>query len=474
MASDLKVTFEGSERPPRTLVGMLARGLRPVLGPPTPAILPPRIEANLRREQQSCEILITLVQIAAIATFAFLYALTPKAFPADVPFEPVPIALVVYTLFTTIRLIMAMTRRLPFWFLVLSMIVDILVLLVTIWSFHLQYEAPAAIYLKAPTLMYVFILIALRTLSFEPWLIVVGGVTAAIGWLLLLGYAVLIDERVMITRNFADYVTSHMVLLGAEFDKIVSILMVTAILAIALVRSRKSLVRAVTEHQAAADLSRFFAPEVAGRIRETEHELRPGEADTRQAAILFVDLRGFTQLSNSLPPHDVMAILSEYQERIVMAVRDHGGSIDKFMGDGILASFGATRPSPGFAADGLRAVEAVVQAGNDWYAERRRAGLEAAGVACALTTGSVLFGTVGDQQRLEYTVLGEPVNLAAKLEKYCKVEQVQALVPRGSMQLAQEQGFVAAMPWGSRAGRRVEGFGESLDLEALDWPQAAG
>ncbi|MEO1018119.1 MAG: adenylate/guanylate cyclase domain-containing protein [Pseudomonadota bacterium] len=459
-----------SKSGPPYLPDLATRGLALVLGPPSPASVPERIRNSLQKEQESCEILITLVQFVAIATFAVLYALTPKAFPADVPFEPVPMALGAYAIFTTIRLIMALNRVLPFWFLVLSVIVDITVLLVTIWSFHLQYEAPAAIYLKAPTLMYVFILIALRTLSFEPWLVIIGGVTAALGWTVLLGYAVFFDDRNMITRNFADYVTSHMVLLGAEFDKVVSILMVTVILAIALVRSRKSLVRAVTEQQAAQDLSRFFAPEVAAGIRATEHELKPGMADSRHAAIMFVDLRGFTNLSNTVSPRDVMEVLSDYQERIVMAVREHGGSIDKFMGDGILVSFGATSPSDSFAADGLRAVEAVVAAGNIWREERRRAGRPEAAVACAMTTGTVMFGTVGDQQRLEYTVLGEPVNLAAKLEKHCKVEDVQALVPLGTMQAAREQGFTPQMAWGNRPDRQVEGFRGELDLEALSWP----
>src|SRR4051812_44346030 len=138
--------------------------------------------------------------------------------------------------------------------------------MVTIWSFHLQYGAPPAIYLKAPTLMYVFILIALRTLRFEPGYVLLCGAAAALGWLLLVAYALLDDPRVMVTHNFAVYAMSYSVLVGAEVDKVVSILVVTLILALALHRARGLLGRALREQQAGAHPSRLFAPAIAGPV----------------------------------------------------------------------------------------------------------------------------------------------------------------------------------------------------------------
>ena len=99
---------------------------------------------------------------------AVVYAISAKAFPAGTPFEPVPWTLGIYGLLTAGRLVLACRGRLNRALVATSVVVDILVLMLTIWSFHLQYEAPPALYLKAPTLMYVFILIALRTLRFEP------------------------------------------------------------------------------------------------------------------------------------------------------------------------------------------------------------------------------------------------------------------------------------------------------------------
>jgi adenylate cyclase len=257
------------------------------------------------------------------------------------------------------------------------------------------------------------------------------------------------------------------VLIGAEFDKVVSLLMVTLILAIALQRARGLLFRATAEHLAAAELSRFFAPEVAGRIRTAESAIRPGEAELREAAILMVDLRGFTPLTHQLRPAEVMALLSEYQGRVIGPVVAEGGSIDKFIGDGILASFGAARPSPTFAADALRALDALLEATARWAEERRAAGLPAPPVGAAIATGTVMFGAIGDESRLEYTVIGDPVNLAAKLEKHTKVERVRALCPLESWRLALAQGYDGELRGEPREKRLIEGVDAPLDLVVL-------
>jgi adenylate cyclase len=159
-----------------------------------------------------------------------------------------------------------------------------------------------------------------------------------------------------------------------------------------------------------------------------------------------------------------MALLSEYQTRVVAAITGHGGSIDKFMGDGILASFGATRPSASFAADALRAVDALLARTAAWLEDRRGRGLPAPEVGAAMATGPVMFGTIGDASRLEYTVIGEPVNLAAKLEKHTKVEGVRALCAAETYRLACRQGYVPSAPHRPLPGRDVAGVAQPLDL----------
>ncbi|MBO0735527.1 MAG: adenylate/guanylate cyclase domain-containing protein [Alphaproteobacteria bacterium] len=428
---------------------------------------PERIRRDIERQQEAGEIIVGWTQVAAVVFFGLVYAVSPKAFPPGTPFEPVPWTLGIYALFNAGRLLLAYRGRLSRGFVAVSVIVDILVLMITIWSFHLQYRAPPALYLKAPTLMYVFILIALRTLRFEPGYVVLAGGCAALGWLTLFLYAVWGSDAAVFTHSYVEYVTSYKILRGAEIDKILSILVVTAILALSLVRARDLLARSVAEERAASDLSRFFAPEVAAQIRRAEEDAESMQCNGCRAAILMADLRGFTALSETLSAQELIALLAEYQSRLVPVIQRHGGSIDKYLGDGILASFGAVAPSVTFAADLCRAIDELTTTAEQWRREQERYGLPAPRVGFAGAVGDIVFGTVGHATRLEYTVIGEVVNLVAKLEKHTKNEHVRALTTGSTYALALEQGYAPSRAVEMRPGRKVEGLTEPVDLVVL-------
>jgi adenylate cyclase len=451
--------------------GTLPTLRRFVLGSAGGMAPPARTRAAIAEAEAEAEILVGWTQIGAILGFGLLYAISPKAFPPDVPFEPVPWALGAYALFTLLRLGLAYRHKLKGPFLAASVVIDMAVLMVTIWSFHLQYGAPPGLYVKAPTLMYVFILIALRALRFEArWVLLAGG-TAIAGWFALVAYAVLVHPGgLQVTRNYAEYMTSYRILIGAEIDKLVSIGMVAVVLAVAVTRARSMLVAATTERLAGQELSRFFAPEVAATIKGAEMAIAPGDGEVREAAILFVDLRGFTRLATTLSPRAVMTLLGEYQERFVPVIRRHGGSIDKFLGDGILASFGATRASPSHAADALRAVEAMLAEAERWAQARRARGEAPLRIGLGVAAGTVMFGAVGHSERLEYTVIGDPVNLAAKLEAHTKALGVGALATAETLAAAERQGYRPALPVRRLAAAAVGGTGRSIDLAVLEAP----
>ena len=430
--------------------------------------LPERVRGLIRRAQDESEILIGWVQLAGVVFFALVYAIAPKTFDADVMFAPVPWALAFYFVFTLMRLYLAFKRRLPHWIIALSVVVDMTVLLVTIWSFHLQYDQPPGLSLKAPTLLYIFILIALRTLRFEARYVLFAGATAIIGWLILLWYAIRYSPSGdVITRDYVRYITSTDILIGGEVDKILSILAVTVVLAVALTRARRILVRSVAEHAAAEDLSRFFAPDVAARITASETMVRAGQGETRTAAILYLDIRGFTALAHNMPADHVMALLAEYQSRMVPVIQRHGGSIDKFIGDGILATFGAAMTTESYAADAMAASQALLAELDGWNEKRASLGAVPLRMGVGVAVGSVVFGAVGDESRLEYTVIGDAVNLAAKLEKHCKAEAVQALTTADAMARARDQGYAGAAGHDILPARRVEGVDEALDLVVI-------
>ena len=191
--------------------------------------------------------------------FGLLYSASPKTFAADVDFTPVRWALGIDFVFTVIRLVLAYRGGIGPAILYLSTVLDMCLLLGLIWSFHLQCQQPPSFYLKSPMLLYVFIFIALRALRPDARYVVAAGLVAAAGWTGLAGYAIYTTGNEMVARDYVYYMTHNTVLVGAELDKIISIPLVTAIIAVAINRSRNLLNRAVTGGQAAQDLSRFFS-----------------------------------------------------------------------------------------------------------------------------------------------------------------------------------------------------------------------
>lgn len=430
--------------------------------------LPVRVQTTIQRQQDASEIVISVIQLAIVTAFVTLYAISPKTFPTEVEFRPVPWVLGTYLAFTLMRLAIALRGRLPGWFISLSIIADMALLMLTIWSFHLQYMQPASFYLKAPTFLYVFIFVALRALRFETRFILLAGATAALGWLFMVFYVIFtVPGDTMITRDYVAYLTSNTILLGAEFDKIISIVMVTAILAMAVARARGLLVQSVTETTAVRELSRFFSPEIAHQITDSEIEITAGEGVERVATVLNVDLRGFTEFASRVEPNELIAVLSEYQSRIVPAIQRHGGCVDKFLGDGIMATFGAAVWSDTFAADALASVEDVLSEVTTWNRERAAAGMATMKVNVAAATGQLVFGAVGDASRLEYTVIGTPANIAAKLEKHNKVEETIALTTADTLTLAKEQGYKPKAEMEQRNSTQIAGVDEPIDLVVL-------
>ena len=434
-----------------------------------PQDLPERVRETIRQQQQRSEILIGWAELVLTGLLALAYETTTMAggvVQDEFSFEAE--ALILYGLFSIVRLIIAYRRPLPEWLLHLSVIADMALLMGLIYFYHYKYAQPAVFYLKAPILLYAFLFIALRALRFEARFVIVTGLAAVAGWIILILYA--LSGRggpPNMTDDFVEYMTSNAFLIQAEAEKIIAILLTTAVLAIAIARARNLLVRSVSEGAAARDLSRFFDPGVAARIRGAAMSIKAGEGELRDVAILTVDLRGFTRLSTELAPAEVMKLLQDYQGRVCPLIVRNGGSIDKFLGDGILASFGAVAPSPTAAADALRAADAVIEAADRWTAERRAAGLPPLAIGLAAASGRVVFGAVGDGERLEFTVIGDAVNFAAKLEKHNKDESTRALVDGDTYDQALQQGYAAPAPRERRPGRRVAGVADLVDIVVL-------
>lgn len=191
------------------------------------------------------------------------------------------------------------------------------------------------------------------------------------------------------------------------------------VLVIAALRARALLRRAVRETRARANLTRYLPRAIADRAAASGLDaVRRGEH--RVIAVLFTDMRGFTQLSQSMSAEEISEFVSEHRRRIVRAVSETGGEIDKFIGDAALAVFGLTRETPANAAAALDCAERVIDEMRAWSAERVAAGLAPVSCGVGVHYGDAFCGAIGDDSRLEFTVLGDTVNVASRLEALTK------------------------------------------------------
>jgi adenylate cyclase len=169
--------------------------------------------------------------------------------------------------------------------------------------------------------------------------------------------------------------------------------------------------------------SRYVAREVVDEIlKDPEHLVLKGERC--EVTVLFCDMRGFTTLSEQLPPEEVVLLLNQFYTLMIDTTFKHDGTLDKFLGDGVMAIFGAPLPQPDHCHQAIRAALAM-QVGVAELAERRsREGKAPVAVGIGISAGEVVAGTVGTEDRMEYTVVGDSVNLAARLESEARPGQI--------------------------------------------------
>lgn len=208
--------------------------------------------------------------------------------------------------------------------------------------------------------------------------------------------------------------------------------------------ARLTVRRAVALEQANVQLSRYFSPDVAERIATADADFMKPGGRVRDVVVLVSDLAGFTPLSHALGPDETLRLLADYQARMTAAIFAEGGSVDKFTGDGILATFGATGVQADASARAVRAALGMNRELTRFNAERAARGQPALRQRIGLHAGPALVGNVGTAERLEFTVIGDVVNLASRIEQACKVTGDAILASRAVIEAAGATAVAAA------------------------------
>ena len=187
-----------------------------------------------------------------------------------------------------------------------------------------------------------------------------------------------------------------------------------------------------------ANLARFFSPQRVDQLMEIDTPL--SVARYQPAAVLFVDMVGFTAYCSNMAPDAVIAMLRKLLALLSASVFAHEGTIDKFLGDGLLAVFGAPMPSPRDATDAVRCALDMLHSVDRWNEHDQRSGDAAIRVAVGIHYGDVVQGDIGSDKQLELTVLGDTVNIASRVEGYCRSLDAAVLVTKSLVDALHSEG----------------------------------
>jgi len=318
---------------------------------------------------------------------------------------------------------------------------------------------PPPLMLRFGNEIYLFVFLTAYLHMLSPRIVLWTGVCAAAAWaagtlwILSLPGSLPAPGRaavasMTVAERVAAFLDPHLVRLGVLGRQIVVILVVAVSLAEVVRRMRQMVVEQSETERSRANLARYFSPNLVDELARADEPL--GAPRRQNAAALFTDMVGFTTAAADLPPEQVMGLLREFHQRMARCVFDHGGTIDKYIGDAVMATFGTPRVGGRDATEALRCARAMIRAVGAWNSERARRNEAPIAIGVGVHYGPVAIGDVGDRQYLAFAVVGDTVNVASRLQSLTRDLGVSLVVSQDLIDAARAEGILE--------GRDLEGL----------------
>jgi adenylate cyclase len=307
---------------------------------------------------------------------------------------------------------------------------------------------PAPMLLRSDGFLYFFVLLGLVALSYSPGLVLWFGLVASLGragaiMIVALDPRAHVDTGLFFApmsseERLAAYLDPWFVDLVAQGHNILLLLIVSVTLALVVSRSRRLVFRQAVVERERANLARYLSPTMIDELAEIDIPL--GQTRRQDVSVLFADMVGFTSLASTRTPEQVITLLRDFQGRMEGAAFKHRGTVDKYIGDAVMVTFGTPYPAADDARRALACARAMLDAIADWNRQRIADDEPPIRIGIGLHQGPAVLGDIGSKRRLEFAVVGDTVNVASRIEGLTRSLGIDLLASDSFMMRAREEG----------------------------------
>ncbi|HUI27672.1 MAG TPA: adenylate/guanylate cyclase domain-containing protein, partial [Candidatus Kryptonia bacterium] len=342
---------------------------------------------------------------------------------------------------------------------------------------------PPPLRLRLGNELYYFVFLTASMLTYSPGVVLWTGVCAAAGWSVATMWVVMLPDTFAILRRsqwatltheqtVATMLNPHFVHLGIWGRQVVLLLVVAGSLAAIVWRVRRLVLRQIEVERQRTNLSRYFSPNMVEELAGSDEPLRTTR--TQSVAVLFVDIVGFTSLSENQSPEAVIQLLRQFHGLIARTVFEHDGTLDKYLGDGALVTFGTPRVGSHDAGNALACARAILLAVGSWNEARARRAEAPIRIGIGVHYGPAVLGDIGDEHRLEFAVIGDTVNVASRLQDLTRIVGANAIVSQDLVDAVRAGGASAELAGLIEiAPQTIRGRDGTLRVWTLSAPGAA-